>query len=153
MDLTLNKIYEILLNEFGELSWWPIDKKYHEKNNSDPRFEIIIGAIIEIGDITGGLFKINAFIKNPGRIDANNINWSIVLNGGLILFGKETTGTVDIPLGENTTVNSKLIFGFGPISVTVTTNHIGTTETKKREGVLFLFLIYQLLFSYLPYVH
>ncbi len=104
--------------------------------------EIIIGAIIEIGEIAGGLFKINAFIKNLGGVDASNVKWSILLTGGLILFGKETTGTVDIPFGENTTVKSNLIVGFGPTSVTVTTNHTGTSNTKKREGFLILFLIY-----------
>jgi len=104
--------------------------------------EIIIGAIIEIGEITGELFKINAFIKNLGGVGASNVKWSILLNGGIILFGKETTGTVDIPFGENTTVKSKLIVGFGPTSVTVTTKHTGTSNTKKREGFLILFLIY-----------
>ena len=104
--------------------------------------EILIGAMIEIGDITGGLFKINAFIKNLGRIDANNINWSIILTGRLILLGKETTGIIDIPAGDNITVTSKLILGFGPTSVTVTTNHSGTSDTKKREGFLVLFFIY-----------
>ncbi|UCH72119.1 MAG: endonuclease [Thermoplasmatales archaeon] len=46
MKLTPNILYEILLEEFGKANWWPIDKKYHKKNDSDPRFEIILGAIL-----------------------------------------------------------------------------------------------------------
>lgn len=46
MNMTPQNLYKVLLNEFGNLSWWPMDKGYHEKNNSDPRFEIIIGAIL-----------------------------------------------------------------------------------------------------------
>ena len=39
-------LYQILCNTFGKQNWWPVDKKYHEKNRTDPRFEIIVGAIL-----------------------------------------------------------------------------------------------------------
>ena len=39
-------IYEVLLDTFGQQHWWPIDRKYHQRQHSDPRFEIIIGAIL-----------------------------------------------------------------------------------------------------------
>jgi len=39
-------LYEVLLNRFGELDWWPMDIEYHKINKSDPRFEVIIGAIL-----------------------------------------------------------------------------------------------------------
>ena len=39
-------LYKILTKQFGHQNWWPIDKQYHKKNKSDPRFEIIIGAIL-----------------------------------------------------------------------------------------------------------
>jgi endonuclease-3 related protein len=39
-------LYDILFKTFGDQHWWPIDKKYHQKQKSDPRFEIIIGAIL-----------------------------------------------------------------------------------------------------------
>jgi len=38
--------YEKLFAEFGDLDWWPMDHLYHKENNSDPRFEVIIGAIL-----------------------------------------------------------------------------------------------------------
>lgn len=103
--------------------------------------DVTIGALIEIGDISGGLFKINTIIKNHGGADAENLNWSISLKGGLILLGKKTTDTIDIPNGENSTVYSNLIIGFGPITVTVTANCAESSDTKKRDGFLFLVFI------------
>ena len=39
-------LYNILLEHFGHLNWWPKDYEYHKKTGSDPRFEVIIGAIL-----------------------------------------------------------------------------------------------------------
>jgi endonuclease-3 related protein len=46
MKLTSLTLFKRLIEEFGYQDWWPIDKKYHKKNSSDPRFEIIVGAIL-----------------------------------------------------------------------------------------------------------
>lgn len=46
MPLSPDKLYECLLNYFGRQDWWPVDEHYHKKNQSDPRFEIMIGAIL-----------------------------------------------------------------------------------------------------------
>jgi len=46
MKLTPNDLYKTLLEEFGRRNWWPMDKTYHERRGSDPRFEIIVGAIL-----------------------------------------------------------------------------------------------------------
>ena len=46
MKLTPQLLYQMLLENFGKQNWWPMDKYYHEKNKSDPRFEIITGAIL-----------------------------------------------------------------------------------------------------------
>jgi endonuclease-3 related protein len=39
-------LYELLLDAFGNQHWWPVDTKYHQRHHSDPRFEVIIGAIL-----------------------------------------------------------------------------------------------------------
>jgi endonuclease-3 related protein len=39
-------LYDLLFETFGYQHWWPIDKNYHQKQKSDPRFEIIVGAIL-----------------------------------------------------------------------------------------------------------
>lgn len=46
MKLTPEKLFNILIKKFGNQNWWPIDLKYHLKNNTDPRFEIIVGALL-----------------------------------------------------------------------------------------------------------
>lgn len=46
MKVTSQTLYNMLLEEFGSLNWWPMDQKYHDKFNSDPRFEVIVGAIL-----------------------------------------------------------------------------------------------------------
>jgi endonuclease-3 related protein len=39
-------LYEFLLDTFGHQHWWPVDEQYHQNQKSDPRFEIIVGAIL-----------------------------------------------------------------------------------------------------------
>jgi len=39
-------LYKKLNEKYGNLNWWPMDQDFHKKHNSDPRFEIIIGAIL-----------------------------------------------------------------------------------------------------------
>jgi endonuclease III related protein len=46
MGITPKDLYERLFAVFGPQQWWPVDKTYHQKHHSDPRFEIIIGAIL-----------------------------------------------------------------------------------------------------------
>jgi len=46
MGTSPKNLYELLLDTFGHQHWWPIDLKYHQRQHSDPRFEIIIGAIL-----------------------------------------------------------------------------------------------------------
>ena len=42
----ISLIYKVLISAFGPQNWWPIDKKYHRKYRSDPRFEVIVGAVL-----------------------------------------------------------------------------------------------------------
>jgi endonuclease III related protein len=35
-----------LSKSYGDLGWWPVDKDYHAQEGSDPRFEIVVGAIL-----------------------------------------------------------------------------------------------------------
>jgi len=99
--------------------------------------------IIKIGDISGGLFKISAVIKNIGSVDATNVNWSITLDGGFILLGRETSRIIiNIPAGEDVTVSSGLVLGFGKTVVTVMAECAeGSSDTKMKEFFLFLFII------------
>jgi hypothetical protein len=94
--------------------------------------------VIEIGNITGGLFKVNAVIKNTGGATATNVQWSIKLTGGLIILGKESTGTIPtIAAGATADISSKLILGFGKTVMTVTAD---TAIKSQNATVLFVFI-------------
>jgi len=46
MTISPKKLYEILCNTYGLQYWWPVDRSYHQNHTSDPRFEIMVGAIL-----------------------------------------------------------------------------------------------------------
>lgn len=95
--------------------------------------------VIGIGQITGGLFKVNAIIRNTGEAAATNVSWSIKLDGGLILLGKDSTGTIPsiAANGGQATITSKLIIGFGKTTITVTAG----TASKNQTATVLLFFI------------
>jgi hypothetical protein len=94
--------------------------------------------VIEIGNITGGLFKVNAVIKNTGDAAATNVQWSIKLTGGLIILGKESSGTIPtIAAGATADISSKLILGLGKTIMTVTAD---TATKSQNTTVLFVFI-------------
>ncbi|UCF13147.1 MAG: right-handed parallel beta-helix repeat-containing protein [Thermoplasmatales archaeon] len=72
-------------------------------------------------DFIKGLFKFSGGIKNIGNKTAFNVQWNITIDGGLVILGKESSGTIPKPLlvGAETKVSSNLVLGFGPISITV----------------------------------
>jgi len=74
MKITPQKIYKILLKKFGDLNWWPIDINYHEKNNSDPRFEVIVGAILTQNTAWSNVEKALTNLKLLNKLDIKNIS-------------------------------------------------------------------------------
>ncbi|MCJ7697000.1 MAG: PKD domain-containing protein, partial [Thermoplasmata archaeon] len=103
---------------------------------------IVAGPILKIENITGGLFKIKATIKNIGEGAANNINWSIKLTGGLVLLGKDTSDLIStIASGGEQSIASKLIIGFGKTVITVTATAPDNSATKQQNATILLFFI------------
>jgi phage baseplate assembly protein gpV len=90
---------------------------------------------IVIGNITGG-FGIKAVIKNIGDADATGVACKIQLAGGLIILGKSKPSTVDIKMGESTTIKD-MVFGFGKTTITVTAD----TASKTATGKVILFFV------------
>jgi len=99
--------------------------------------------VLEIGNITGKLFKVSTVIRNIGGVDATMVDWSIVLDGGLIILGEETNGNIlCISAGDEVKISSDLIFGFGNTVVTVTSEELGVSlDTKEQDAFMFLFFI------------
>jgi hypothetical protein len=110
---------------------------------SEPFIVNIYAPELKIGIVRGGLFKINSIVSNVGGAEAYNVNWSIKLEGGTILLGKETIGEItNILEGEEESIESDLIIGFGETTVIVTTEEqYGSGETRQQGGFVFLFYI------------
>ncbi len=67
-------LYKILLETFGHQNWWPIDKQYHKKNKSDPRFEIIIGAILTQNTAWSNVEKALDNLKSKNMLETKKIS-------------------------------------------------------------------------------
>ena len=100
-------------------------------------------SVVEIGNITGGVFSVSAEVLNKGTMDLTSLNWSIALDGGLVILGKTMSGTIaTLASGESTVIADRPVFGFGRIMVTVTIEVPNADPvTKTATGFLLLFLI------------
>lgn len=73
MAMTPEKLYENLLNHFGKQEWWPVDYQYHQKNKSDPRFEVMIGAILTQNTAWNNVEKALTNLKKNKSLTINKI--------------------------------------------------------------------------------
>jgi len=121
------------------------DSNGYESDWSDSQvigIVVVLTPILDIGSITGGLFKIRAVIKNTGSVNATGVNWSISLVGGFILSGAETSGRMaSIPAEGEETVSSGFILGFGKTVITVRTETVGSSDIAEQEAFVFLFIL------------
>ena len=110
---------------------------------SEPKLIQITEPIISIQNISIGFGKIYFDLVNSGTGSANNISWSIILNGQRIFTGMETRGNVlEILPNEKTTIYSNFIFGFGPVTFQISvTDEMYTSDEKNFDANLFAFLI------------
>jgi hypothetical protein len=90
---------------------------------------------IEIGEISSGFGSVTVQIKNTGAGDAVNVTWSISLQGGLVLLGRQTTGTIlKILPGFNPLVKTGFLFGLGKTTITVTADTASKTVSAFLLG-------------------
>ncbi|UCD13445.1 MAG: hypothetical protein JSW60_07790, partial [Thermoplasmatales archaeon] len=110
---------------------------------SDPLVVNITAPDLQIGRIAGGLLKITTQINNTGANNATNVVASFVLEGGLILVGRNVSknlgtivpgGTADVHAGP------VLGFGFVDINVTASANSIEKVS-KTAKGLILLFFV------------
>jgi len=74
MKLTPQTLYQMLLEEFGCRNWWPIDKNYHKKHRTDPRFEIIVGAVLTQNTAWSNVEKALTNLKTKNMLDIKKIS-------------------------------------------------------------------------------
>jgi len=91
-------------------------------------------APLEITNIKGPI-GVKADIQNTGNVDALNVAWSIVVNGGILGRVNETGTGTDATLVAHGTlpISEPLFIGFGNINIVIraqATNAVAVTETK-----------------------
>ncbi len=109
-----------------------------------------MGAIVEgtakaelaIQNVKGPI-GVNAEIKDIGEADANNLDWSITVTGGILgLVNKTADGTKTVlASGAIEAIGSGLILGLGPITIEITANadnaaEVTATKTAFVLGIL-----------------
>jgi len=130
---TMGKAYKsIPFDEDWEESSWLFDMAFKTYGYADEIAEI------QIGTITGG-FGISSTVGNIGTVSAYDIDWSIDLDGGIILKGSHTEGTIDeLAADDSTSVNVDSLFGIGPTMITVTAGEASKSATSFILGPLAL---------------
>ena len=74
MRLTPKTIYKKLSKELGKQNWWPMDNEYHKNNHTDPRFEVIVGAILTQNTAWSNVEKAIDTLKKYRILDIDNIS-------------------------------------------------------------------------------
>jgi hypothetical protein len=99
----------------------------------------ILAPKIDISSISGGFGRAKMVINNIGEAEAYDIDWNITLNGGFILLGKESSGTIDsIPANGSVTIYSRLIIGFGETKFIATAQEpFESSDSRIQNGKIF----------------
>ena len=115
-------------NTFGTESDW-----------SEPLSITVFAPELEIDLITGGFLRASVVIKNIGKFEATDVSWNLSLEGGLILWGRETTGNItSIPVGGQEKVESDIIIGFGKAKFIVNAEEsYGSSDFRRQNGRVF----------------
>ncbi|MBN1860203.1 MAG: hypothetical protein JW840_01945 [Candidatus Thermoplasmatota archaeon] len=102
---------------------------------------ILEAPLLKIDWVNGGVFRVTSLVKNNGGVPASNVEWSITLTGGAFI-GKETTGQItSLAPGEQQTISSKIILGFGATVVTVNVSVPESSDMISQAGSIMLFFV------------
>jgi len=106
---------------------------------------ITAGSELEVGEITGGIGKVYAEIKNVGDVNATDVNWSISVYGYIRPIWGEWEGTIpNLLAGETEIVSTDgLILGLGRVRIEVTASAQGADMVEKEVNgfIVFFFVI------------
>lgn len=108
---------------------------------SDPFSVTIIAPQLEIGLLSGGLFKVKTVVKNTGAIDVMNVQWNITLEGGAFI-GKQSSGSLlSIAAGGERAISSGFIVGLGKTVITITAAYAYGSTSMSQNATILLFYI------------
>jgi hypothetical protein len=117
--------------------------QYGESDWSDPLQIQITRSNIEIEEISGGLLKIKAFIKNTGTNIVQNVNWNIDIAGSVFTKDPHWNGVIDsIEPEESVKIESGILIGLGKILITVTAEtDDSSSDIQEKNAFIILFFI------------
>ncbi|MFE3845343.1 trypsin-like serine peptidase [Thermoplasmatota archaeon] len=144
--------YSVNFNEYSNYNEGIINQiKFRIKDmighehESDPHTISIVEYywLLTIEDMLGGI-GVDAIVKNSGISPAEDIQYSFIFDGNII-SGSEFTGTVSILPGEEVSIPSGFVVGFGPVSITFELSYMGDQgyiiEIAKKTYLFDLFII------------
>jgi len=94
---------------------------------------------IEIGNVSGGIARISAEIKNTGETPITDIDWEISITGGILhRINRQSAGIEsELPANQSKTIRSSPFFGLGRINIQIMANSVD----KNVNGFILFFLI------------
>jgi PKD repeat protein len=96
---------------------------------------------LEIGNISGGMFRIGAKILNKGTVNVTSVDWNITIDGKLVVLGKTKSGTIlSIPAGGSAVISVFPVIGFGKIIITITVEGPDGLPITKTVSATLLFI-------------
>lgn len=126
----------IIITEDGPhvLSYYSIDNAGNIEEEKTCEFDIHHPSDVHV-TVYGGI-GITVAVQNLGTHDLLDIPWNLSLDGGMLFFGKEKSGSIDIAAGKNVTLRS-LVIGFGKPTITFTIDSVNYTF----KSSVFLFFV------------
>ncbi len=92
--------------------------------------------VLEVTIMSGGP-GVHVVVTNVGTAEAVDVDWRISLNGGLVLLGKQSNGTIpEIPIGESAEITHGPVLGLGKTEI------IASVEGKQDSAQVFLFFLF-----------
>ncbi len=133
----------------GKGDWYYLNNAWGEIQTGGPDYDGNwgIGAIVEgaglaelsIGNIKGPM-GIKADVSNIGVNDANNVQWSIEVTGGLLkMVNKTATGTAaTLAAGASIPASLGTFIGFGKISIVITATAQNANDVSATKSAFLL---------------
>lgn len=118
-----------------------------ETNNNSGIFtvtaEVVALPDLLISTFRTGVLSLKNSIKNTGDVDSPQVDWLIRLEGGTIILGYETAGSLEtIAAGETVAIQSAPVFGFGQTEIYAELSIDGElVETRRQDANVFLFFV------------
>ena len=133
----------------GKGDWVSLDGGviWEELQNHGSDFNWGMGAIVSIGWKTElsiinikGPIGVNAEVKNIGEFDANNLEYTMTVTGGILGMINTTVSDTILELAPDETIpiSSGLMFGLGPITIDIKANASNAYEDSILKNAFIL---------------